>query len=357
MTPARKLSFALLAIALAGCVQSPAAQQKRKPNVVILATGGTIAGAAASGTQAGYTSGAVTIDAMIKAVPGVTDLATIKGEQVANVGSQDMSFEIMLKLANRINELTRSNDIDGIVITHGTDTMEETAFFLNLTVKTDKPVVMVGSMRPSTAVSADGPLNLYNAVGVAADPAARGRGVLVVMNDWIHAAHSLTKTSTTAVQTFMSPVRGLVGTANYGKNDFYTKPEWKHTTQSEFDVAKVTALPRVDIIFVSADMSPDLITASAAGGAKGIVIAGVGNGNMPKACVTSASNAVKKGVVVVRSSRVVTGNVGRNVELNDDDLGFIASDELNPQKSRILLMLALLKPRPAKDMQALFQAY
>jgi L-asparaginase len=357
MTPARKISFALLAIALAGCVQSPSAQQKRKPGVVILATGGTIAGAAATGTQAGYTSGAVTIDAMLKAVPGITDLATIKGEQVANVGSQDMSFEIMLKLANRINELSRSNDIDGIVITHGTDTMEETAFFLNLTVKTDKPVVMVGSMRPSTAVSADGPLNLYNAVGVAADPAAKGRGVLVVMNDWIHAAHSLTKTSTTAVQTFMSPVRGLVGSANYGKNDFYTRPEWKHTTQSEFDVAKVTTLPRVDIIFVSADMSPDLISASAAGGAKGIVIAGVGNGNMNKASVTAAQNAVKKGVVVVRSSRVVTGNVGRNVELNDDELGFIASDELNPQKSRILLSLALLKTRTPADIQNLFRTY
>jgi L-asparaginase len=351
------MSFALLAVAVAGCVQAPAAQQKRKPNVVILATGGTIAGAAATGTQAGYTSGAVTIDAMIKAVPGITDLATIKGEQVANVGSQDMSFEIMLKLANRINELTRSNDIDGVVVTHGTDTMEETAFFLNLTVKTDKPVVMVGSMRPSTAVSADGPLNLYNAVGVAADPAARGRGVLVVMNDWIHGAHSLTKTSTTAVQTFMSPVRGLVGTTNYGKNDFYTKPEWKHTTQSEFDVAKVTALPRVDIIFVSADMSPDLISASAAGGAKGMVIAGVGNGNMNKVSVTAAQAAVKKGVVVVRSSRVVTGNVGRNVELNDDELGFIASDELNPQKSRILLSLALLKTRTPADVQNLFRTY
>ena len=144
-----------------------------------------------------------------------------------------------------------------ILITHGTDTMEDSAFFLNLTVKTDKPVVMVGSMRPSTAVSADGPLNLYNAVGVAADPAARGRGVLVVMNDWIHGAHSLTKTSTTAVQTFMSPLRGLVGVANYGKNDFFTKPSWKHTTHSEFNIDQVTQMPRVDIIYASADMSSD----------------------------------------------------------------------------------------------------
>ena len=148
---------------------------QKKPNVVILATGGTIAGAAASGTQAAYTSGAVTIDAMIAAVPGIKDMANIKGEQVSNVGSQDMSFEIMLKLAKRINELMKLGDVDGIVVTHGTDTMEETAFFLNLVVKGDKPVVMVGSMRPSTAVSADGPLNLYNAVGVAVDPNAKGR--------------------------------------------------------------------------------------------------------------------------------------------------------------------------------------
>jgi L-asparaginase len=334
-----------------------AAAEAKKPNVVILATGGTIAGAAATGTQSAYTSGAVTIDAMIAAVPGIKDLASIKGEQISNVGSQDMSFEILLKLAKRINELSKSEDVDGIVITHGTDTMEESAFFLNLTVKTDKPVVMVGSMRPSTAVSADGPLNLYNAVGVAADPHARGRGVLVVMNDWIHAAHSLTKTSTTAIQTFMSPVRGLVGVASYGHNDFYSTPGWKHTTQSEFDIADVTSLPRVDIIFVAADMSPSLIDASVAGGAKGIVIAGVGNGNMNKAAVDAAANAAKKGVVVVRSSRVPTGTVGRNVELDDDKLGFIASDELNPQKARILLTLALLKDRTPKELQDMFYRY
>ena len=345
----------VLAVLMASAQLSYA--QAKKANVVILATGGTIAGAAATGTQAAYKSGAVTIDAMLAAVPGINDLAAIKGEQISNVGSQDISFDIMLKLANRINELARANDVDGIVVTHGTDTMEETAYFLNLTVKTEKPVVMVGSMRPSTAVSADGPLNLYNAVGVAADPKARGRGVLVVMNDWIHAAHSLTKTSTTAIQTFMSPLRGLVGVASYGKNDFYMSPTWKHTTQTEFDVSKTSTLPRVDIIFVSADMSPDLIDAAAANGAKGIVIAGVGNGNMNKASVTAAANAVQKGVVVVRSSRVVTGVVGRNVEVNDDELGFIASDELNPQKARILLMLALMKQRNAKDLQGLFTTY
>jgi L-asparaginase len=329
----------------------------QRKNIVILATGGTIAGAAASGTQAAYTSGAVTIDAMIAAVPGIKDMANIKGEQISNVGSQDMSFEIMLKLAKRINELMKRSDLDGIVVTHGTDTMEETAFFLNLVVRGDKPVVMVGSMRPSTAVSADGPLNLYNAVGVAVDPNAKGRGVLVVMNDWIHAAHSLTKTSTTAIQTFMSPLRGIVGVANYGKNDFYNTPTWKHTSASEFDISGVDKLPRVDIVFACADMPPDLIDASVANGAKGIVIAGVGNGNMNKASLEAAANAVKKGVVVVRSSRVPTGAVGRNVEVNDDELGFIASDELNPQKARLLLSLALLKSRPKTDLQNLFTTY
>jgi L-asparaginase len=149
----------------------------------------------------------------------------------------------------------------------------------------------------------------------------------------------------------------LVGVASYGKNDFYTRPSWKHTTQSEFDISQVTRMPRVDIIFACADMSPDLIDAAVANGAKGIVIAGVGNGNMNKASVTAAANAVKKGTVIVRSSRVATGTVGRNVELNDDELGFIASDELNPQKARILLSLALLGTRTPDQLQHLFYKY
>ena len=332
-------------------------QTSRLPNIIILATGGTIAGAGTSGTQSAYTSGAVGIDTMVAAVPGIRDLANIKGEQISNVGSQDMSFAIMLTLAKRINTLLTQNDVDGIVITHGTDTMEETAYFLNLVVKSEKPVVLVGSMRPSTAVSADGPLNLYNAVGVAADPQSKGRGVLVVMNDWIHGAHSLTKLSTTAVQTFMSPLRGLVGVANYGKNDFYNNPTWKHTADSEFDVANVTRLPRVDIIYAYSDMPADLIACSVANGAKGIVVAGVGNGNMNMASLEAAARAAKNGVVVVRSSRVATGSVGRNVEVNDDEMGFVASDELNPQKARILLMLALLKPRTTTELQQLFYTY
>ena len=330
---------------------------QKKANIVILATGGTIAGAAGSGTQAGYTSGQVTIDAMVNAVPDITKLANIKGEQVSNVGSQDMSFDILLLLAKRIGELAKSNDVDGIVITHGTDTMEESAYFLNLVCKTDKPIVLVGSMRPSTAVSADGPLNLYNAVAVAADPNAKNRGVLLVMNDWIHSAQSLTKVSTTAVQTFMSPIRGLIGTTAYGVNEYYRYPNSKYGSKSEFSVEGVSKLPRVDIVYADLDMSPDLIDASVEKGAKGIVIAGVGNGNMTKGAQEAVERAVKKGVVVVRSSRVATGNVGRNVEVNDDKVGTVASADLNPQKSRILLSVALLKQRKADDIQRLFYEY
>ena len=356
MKPRYEAASVPLIFCLLLCAQMGLAQNKKIPNIVILATGGTIAGAAASGTQSAYTSGAVGIDTMLAAVPGVKDLANIKGEQISNVGSQDMTFEIMLTLARRINALLASNAVDGVVVTHGTDTMEETAYFLNLVVKSKKPVVLVGSMRPSTAVSADGPLNLFNAVGVAADPASAGRGVLVVMNDWIHGAHSLTKTSTTAIQTFMSPLRGLVGIASYGKNDYYNTPTWKNTTESEFDIAGVSQLPRVDIIYAYADMTGDLIDSSVANGAKGIVIAGVGNGNMNKVSLEAAARAAKK-VAVVRSSRVITGTVGRNVEVNDDEMNLIASDELNPQKARILLMLSLLKPRTTGEIQQLFYLY
>ena len=327
------------------------------PRVMILATGGTIAGSAESGTQAGYTSGHISIDAMIGAVPGITAIARVHGEQVANVGSQDMTFAIMIDLANRINALLNNDAAKGVVVTHGTDTMEETAHFLNLTVNNKKPVVMTGAMRPATAISADGPLNLYNAVAVAADPHAAGHGTLVVMNDRIHGAHSLTKTNTTSVETFISPINGLIGTVNYGKTEYFRRPFRKHTHKSEFSVAGITSLPRVDIIYACADMPADLIDGSMEKGAQGIVIAGDGNGNMNAVTIERAARAAEKGIFIVRSSRVPTGKVGRNVEIDDDRLGFIASDELNPAKARILLMLALLKKRTIGEIQQLFYDY
>ena len=333
------------------------AQNKQLPKIVILATGGTIAGSAASGAQSGYTSGQVTIDAMVNSIPDVKKIASITGEQISNVGSQDMSFDIMLALAKRIAELAAKKDVTGIVITHGTDTMEETAYFLNLVVKTDKPVILVGSMRPSTAISADGPLNLYNAIAVAADPQSKGHGVMLVMNDWIQSAQNLIKVSTTAVQTFMSPIKGLLGTTAYGISEFYRYPIAFYGAKSEFSVDGVTKLPRVDIVYACVDMPVDLIDASVERGARGIIIAGVGNGNMTKSALEACQRAAKKGVIVVRSTRVATGNVGRNVEVNDDEMGLVASMELNPQKARILLSVALLKSRKLDEIQKLFLDY
>jgi L-asparaginase len=327
------------------------------PNVVVLATGGTIAGAAASDVQAAYTSGQVGVEQLLAAVPQTKKLAMLRGEQISNIGSQDMNDEVWLKLARRINELTAMPDVDGVVITHGTDTIEETAYFLNLVVKSKKPVVLTAAMRPSTALSADGPLNFYNAVAVAANKDAMGRGVLVVVNDWIHGASSLTKTSTTAVQTFLSPLRGLIGTVAYGEVEFYRGPVGRSTTDSEFSLDGVTALPRVDIIMAYENMDGKLIEAATAIGAKGIVIAGVGNGNMTEAALNALAAQAKKGIVCVRSSRVTTGRVGRNVEVDDDKLGLVASEGLNPQKARVLLRLALLKPRSLADLQQIFQEY
>ena len=327
------------------------------PNITVLATGGTIAGAAATDVQAGYTSGQVGVEQLLAAVPQAKKLANLKGEQISNIGSQDMNDEVWLKLARRINALAAMKDVDGIVITHGTDTIEESAYFLNLVCKTKKPIVLTAAMRPSTALSADGPLNFYNAVAVAADKDAVGRGVLVVVNDWIHGASSLTKTSTTAVQTFISPVRGLIGTVAYGETEYYRGPVGKNTGDSEFSLEKVTTLPRVDIVMAYENMDGALIDAAVAAGAKGIVIAGVGNGNMTEGALKTLAAQAKKGIVCVRSSRVTTGRVGRNVEVDDDKMGLVASLEHNPQKSRVLLRLALTQTNDVKQIQKYSDQY
>ncbi len=343
--------------AILSCAFASGQAAKKLPNVTIIATGGTIAGEAGSSVQAAYSSGQVGVETLLKAVPTLSKIAKVTGEQISNVGSQDMSDEIWLKLAKRINELAKSPDVDGIAITHGTDTMEETAYFLHLTAKTKKPVVLTGSMRPSSALSADGPLNIFNAVAVAGDPDAAGRGVLVTINDQIHSAHDITKTNTTSVETFMSPFRGLIGTSSYGVTTYFRGPIMKHTTDSEFDISSATKLPRVDILYIYEDMPGDPVDAAVNAGAQGIVVAGVGNGNMPKAVMDALSRAAQKGVVVVRGSRVPTGYVGRNVEVDDDKLNFVAAEELNPPKARVLLRLALMKMKDPKQIQRAFNTY
>ncbi len=333
------------------------AATKGKPNIRILATGGTIAGAQSGQSAYGYQSGSFKVEDLIAAVPNLDKLANLTGEQVANIGSQDMNDAVWLKLAKRINEVLKSKDVDGVVITHGTDTMEETGYFLNLVVKSEKPVVLVGSMRPADAVSADGPGNLYNAVAVASDPKARNRGTLVVINDEIHAARNVEKMNTTNVGTFASPERGPQGLVNSGKIAWFEPMDKRHTVKSEFNIDRADQLPRVDIIYAHANMPADLIQSSIERGAKGIVVAGVGDGNMTKESLAALEKFAKEGGLVVRSTRLPTGIVLRNNEVDDDKSGFVASGEFNPAKSRVLAQLALTKTHDPKKVQEMFRVY
>ena len=309
------------------------------PRILVLATGGTIAGKASGTSAIGYTSGQVTGQDLIAAVPGVEKLAKLSTDQVSNIGSQDMNDEVWLKLYNRINKAFANDEADGIVITHGTDTLEETAFFLEQVLPSDKPVVIVGSMRPSTALSADGPANLYAAVKVAAHPDSKGRGVLVVLNDIIHESRDVTKTDTSALQTFESPNAGPIGYVDPAAVRFlhaarpFPRPRLKAPSK--------VPMPRVDIIYSHSNMTADLTNASIRGGARGIVLAGVGDGNTSKAVLEVLAKAAKQGVLVVRSTRVGRGFTKRNAEINDDEMGFAASLDLNPQKARILLQLLI----------------
>ena len=328
-----------------------------KPNIYILATGGTIAGSGQSELSGDYKSGAKSVDELLAAVPQINDIATIKGEQISNIGSQEMNDEIWLKLANRVSELLTKNDVDGIVIVHGTDTMEETAYFLSLVVKSKKPIVLVGAMRNADSMSADGPLNIYNAVSVAADKNAREKGALVVMNDEIHAAREVTKTNTTNVAAFASPNSGKIGTVNYGVVNFYMAPLRKHTVASEFNIKDIKALPRVDIIYGHAQDSGDLVDAAVQKGAKGIIVAGVGNGNLYPDLQAALAKASEAGVIVVRSSRTGSGSTSVSSEVDDAKLGFLTADNLNPQKARVLLMLALSKTSDKAKIQSLFATH
>ena len=327
-------------------------------NVVILATGGTIAGSGAtSTTTVGYTAATVGVDTLLNSVPELKKVANVRGEQVFQIASENMNNDYWLKLAKRVNALLAQDDVDGIVITHGTDTIEETSYFLDLVVKSHKPVVVVGAMRPSTAISADGPVNLYNATLVAGSDEAVGKGVLVVLNDQINAARDVTKSNTSTADTFRSPDLGMLGYVQGNKPYFYHLSARKNTTDTEFDVSNLDTLPQVDIIYGYANMNRVALDALVAAGAKGIVQAGVGDGSIASQVKPGLVEARQKGVVIVRSSRVGSGIVARNGEANDDELDFVVSDTLNPQKARILLMLALTKTNDTKEIQRMFGTY
>ncbi|GAA7976094.1 type II asparaginase [Helicobacter pylori] len=325
------------------------------PTIALLATGGTIAGSGASASLGRYKSGELGIKELLKAIPSLNRLARIQGEQVSNIGSQDMNEEVWFKLAKRAQELLDDSRIQGVVITHGTDTLEESAYFLNLVLHSTKPVVLVGAMRNAASLSADGALNLYNALSVAIDEKSANKGVLVVMDDSIFSAREAIKTHTTHTSTFKALNSGTIGSVYYGKVRYYMQPLRKHTTESEFSILELkTPLPKVDIIYTHAGMTPDLFQASLKSHAKGVVIAGVGNGNVSAGFLKAMQEASQMGVVIVRSSRVGSGEVTSG---EIDDKAFITSDNLNPQKARVLLQLALTKTNDKEKIQEMFEEY
>ena len=327
------------------------------PNIKILAMGGTIAGSAAdSADMTGYQAGVLSIELLLAAIPQIKEYARVDGEQVCDIDSCNMTEEIWFQLAEKVNKLLNNEAVDGVVIAHGTDTLEETAYFLNLVVASEKPVVLVGAMRPATAMSADGPINLLNAVRLAASKDAVGKGVLVAMNDEIHGARDVTKTNTANVSTFKAWELGVLGYMNNGKPNFYRMTTRRHTKMSEFSLSGLTSLPQVEIVYAHANQNRYIIDAIVHAGVKGIIYAGMGNGAIHMHAEAGLIDAAKQGIVVVRSSRCGNGCVVAS-NRKWEDLQFIKADSLNPQKARILLALALAKTNNVIEIQRMFDEY
>jgi L-asparaginase len=324
-------------------------------HIRILATGGTIAGTG-SGGSVSYRPGVVSVDDLVAALPGVEALARISAEQLANIGSYDIGEELWRKLLGRIEAGLADPDVDGIVITHGTDTIEETAYFLSLLLPAGKPVALVGSMRPAGALSSDGPHNLMDAVRLAGSNDAHGRGVMVVMNDTIFDAASVTKADAHRLGAFAAPSRAPIGHMLGSAPVFHSAPRAR---LAPFEL-RGESLPRVAIAYAYAGIGERDIRAVAEG-AQGLVIAGVGAGNFSAGARKAVQDLTASGIPVVRTARQGTGDIWREDEQagerSDDVLGTIAGRELPPAKARLLLMLALQVPRTAGELQALFDRY
>ncbi|GAB6404237.1 asparaginase [Pseudomonas sp. MHK4] len=351
-------TLALLLLLPAALQAKEVETQQKLANVVVLATGGTIAGAGASAANsATYQAAKVGIEQLIAAVPQLGQLANVRGEQVMQIASESITNDNLLQLGRRVAELADSKDVDGIVITHGTDTLEETAYFLNLVEKTDKPIIVVGSMRPGTAMSADGMLNLYNAVAVASSKDARGKGVLVTMNDEIQSGRDVSKMINIKTEAFKS-AWGPLGMVVEGKSYWFRLPAKRHTMDSEFDIKTIESLPDVEIAYSYGNVSDTAYKALAQSGAKAIIHAGTGNGSVSSRVVPALQALRKDGVQIIRSSHVNAGGfVLRNAEQPDDKYDWVVAHDLNPQKARILAMVALTKTNDSKELQRMFWEY
>ena len=358
------LCVVVCTLAPGSSASSQRSQPPTLPVVWVIATGGTIAGRGASSTNMVYKPGALTGEELVNAVPEIRQYADIKVEQLFNIGSSDMTTANWLTLAMRINAILAADArVAGVVVTHGTSTLEETAYFLNLTVRHDRPVVVVGAERPATSISADGPLNLVNAIRVASTPEARGKGVLVVMNDEINAARDVAKTNSLRVETFRAGELGFLGYVDADHVSFYRASTRRHTVRSEFDVSTVRGLPKVDVFYSYLESNTTVLRALVASGAKGIVLAAAGPGSLSASEIAALkslrSSPEGSQVTIVRSSRAGNGRV-LTVSNNSpvyEALGLIPADNLSPLKARILLMLALTKTNDIGEIKRMFVEY
>lgn len=349
--------FGLASFVALGTLANPAAAQTAKPNVVILATGGTIAGAGASAlNSATYAAAKVPVDKLLAGLPELANVANVRGEQVAQIASESFDNETLMKLGKRVSALVKQADVDGIVVTHGTDTLEETAYFLSLVIRTSKPIVVIGSMRPGTALSADGALNLFNAVSVAGSKDAAGKGVLVTMNDEIQSGRDVSKTINIKTEAFKSQW-GPLGMVVEGKNYWFRAPVKRHTAQSEFNIDEFEALAPVDIVYSYGNVPRTLVDTVGKSGVKALIHGGTGNGSVANRVVPALQEVRAKGVQVIRSSRVPEGFVLRNAEQPDDKYDWVVAHDLNPQKARILAAVALTKNLDSKQLQRVFWEY
>jgi glutamin-(asparagin-)ase len=330
---------------------------KDKANIVVIGTGGTIAGRGeTSSNTSAYACSVLTIDEILAAIPQALSLANLRAEQLMQTGSENFNNDHLLKIGKRVSEVLKEDDVDGVILTQGTDTIEETAYFLHLTLKSAKPVVVVGSMRPPSAMSSDASLNLYDAISVAIHPSSRGKGTLVVANDEIHTARDVVKTNSFKLEAFRSPY-GALGYVVEGQPRYYRTPSRDHTVLTEWSIDELEVLPKVDIVYAYGALDESVI-GTVASNATGLIYAGTGNGNVAEHIAGPLVEATRNGLHVVRASRTGNGVVIRNGAQPDDDYGWLVVDDQAPQKARILLMLAMLSnPDERGALQAAFYRY
>lgn len=333
--------------------------QTELPCIKILATGGTIAGV--QGHASSYVAGQLSANALVSALPDTGKIANIEVEQIANVGSQSMTADVWKSMLRTLYELG-SQRIDAVVITHGTDTMEETAWFLQLAYRGTLPIILTGAMRPANAYGADGPVNLLDAIRTAASPDVRNKGVLVVMNGQIHSARYVQKLACEGLDAFESRENGPIGRVGADAIEwFYEAPAKKFNNCSDVflmhtkDINK--PFPRIPVFYATALCEENTLDALLMTKPQGIIIAGVGNGNISDQAIARLQQAALQGVVVVRASRCASGSVKRNLEVNDDACGFIVANDINPQKARLLLGLALQKTNNPARIQEFFNEH